>query len=133
MEKVFEFLRANPNGFFATVNNGEPRVRPWQFMFEKDSKIWFCTGNHKEVYKELKVNPKFEFSSMAQDYTTLRLRGEVVFSNDFEIKKEIMNGNPLVRSVYKTSDNPSFEVFYIEHGSTIMSDFSGNPPEIFEF
>ena len=123
MKKIIEFLTANPNGFFATVWEGEPRVRPWQFMFEKDEKLWFCTGNFKEVYKQLKINPKIEFASTSKNFVTVRVRGDVRFSNDFEIKEKIIDNNPLVRSLYKTPDNPTFEVFHLDHGKAIMSDF----------
>lgn len=133
MEKVIEFLTKNQNGFLATVGEGKPHVRPWGFMMEKDGKFWFCTANTKEVFKQLKENPFIEFASTSKSFVTVRVRGEIKFSNDFEIKKAIVESNPLVKNIYQTPENPIFEIFYLEHGKAIMSDFSGKPPEIFEF
>lgn len=133
MKKVLEFLTENQNGFLATVCEGEPRVRPWQFMFERNGVIWFCTANTKDVFKQLKKNPLIEFASTSKAFVTARVRGKIKFSTDFEIKRAIIESNPLVKSIYQTPENPAFEIFYIEHGKAIMSDFSGNPPEIFEF
>jgi len=32
------------------------------FSFEKDGKLWFNTGNFKDVYKELQANPYVQIS-----------------------------------------------------------------------
>jgi uncharacterized pyridoxamine 5'-phosphate oxidase family protein len=133
MKEVIEFLNANSYGFLATEENGKPHVRPWGFMFEQDGKLWFCTANSKDVFRQLQKNPAIEFSSSAQSFVTVRVSGEVKFSRDLEMKKKIIESNNMVKSVYQTPDNPVFEIFYLEHGQAIMSDFSGQPPKIFEF
>lgn len=133
MREVIEFLDANPVGCLGTIDNGKPRVRPFQSMFEQDDKLYFCTANNKEVFKQLQANPFIEFSSSSKEFITVRLRGQIKLSQDLEIKKRIIAGNELVRSIYQTPENPIFEIFYLEHGSVIMSDFSGQPPKKFEF
>ncbi len=53
MEKVVEFLQANPVQYLATVGrDGKAKCRPFMFCFEKDGKLWFCTNNQKDVYKD---------------------------------------------------------------------------------
>ena len=133
MREVIDFLNSNAMGSLATVENGKPRVRPWGFMFEQDGKLWFCTGNTKDVFQQLQKNPAIEFTSSSQAYVTVRVRGEVKFSKDLDIKKKIIEYSPIVKSVYKTPENPTFEIFYLEHGKAIISDFSGQPPKTFEF
>jgi len=133
MNEVIEFLNANPVGCLGTVDNGKPRVRPFQFMFEQDDKFYFCTANTKDVFKQLQAIPFVEFSSTSKDFVTVRLRGEVKFSPDLKIKERIIANNELVRSIYETPDNPALETFYLEHGQAIMFDFSGQPPKIFDF
>jgi uncharacterized pyridoxamine 5'-phosphate oxidase family protein len=61
MKKVSKLLTENPMGFLATVENGEPRVRPWGFMFEENGKFYFCTNNTKDVYRQLQASPYVEF------------------------------------------------------------------------
>ena len=53
MKKVVEFLTANPVQYLATVGrDGKAKCRPFMFCFEQDGKLWFCTNNQKDVYKD---------------------------------------------------------------------------------
>ena len=133
MEEVVKFLNENKMGNLATVENGEPRVRPWGFMFEEDGKFYFCTANTKDVYKQLKSTPFVEFTATSSQFGWVRLRGEIKFCIDLKIKEKVLKTVPMVESMYKTADNPIFEVFFIEHGTAIMADFSGQPSKNFEF
>lgn len=128
MEQVVTFLQENSSGYLATVEEGKPRVRPFQFMLEDDGKFYFCTSNTKAVYRQLQANPNVEFSSSSPNFAWLRLSGEVKFSNDRRIKERVMEISPLVKSIYQTADNPVFEIFYLDHGTALIADFSGQPP-----
>lgn len=133
MKEVVEFLTANPMGVLATVDGGRPRVRPWGFMFAEGSRLWFCTANTKDVFRQLQANPAVEFCSTSKDMVTLRVSGEVRFSKDMDVKKAIIAKNEMVKSIYKTADNPVFEIFCLEHGKAVRADFSGQPPRVVEF
>lgn len=132
MNEVVKFLNENPIQYFATIGkNGRPKVRPFQFMLEKDSKLFFCTSNEKSVYQEIKENPYIELSVSSPKFAWIRLSGKVIFSEDKEIKAAIIEHSPLVKSIYKTPDNPTFEIFYLDEAEAVISDFSGNPPQKF--
>ena len=133
MKEVIDFLSSNSMGSLATVENGKPRVRPWGFMLEQGGQLWFCTANTKDVFQQLQKNPAIEFTSSSQSYVTVRVSGEVTFSKDLEMKKKIIEHSPMVKNIYKTPENPIFEIFCLEHGKAIISDFSGQPPKNFEF
>jgi uncharacterized pyridoxamine 5'-phosphate oxidase family protein len=64
---------------------------------------------------------------------TVRVRGKAEFRNDMAAKQKIIDTNPLVQSIYQTADNPSFEVFFLDHGEAVISDFSGRPPRAVTF
>ena len=70
MKKVVEFLNANPVQYLATIGrDGKAKCRPFMFADELDGKLWFCTNNQKDVYKDMQVNPEIEISvSMARRY-----------------------------------------------------------------
>ena len=121
MKEIIEFLAKNPTGAFATVDNDKPRVRPWAFMMEDQGKLWFCTSNNKNVYKEMQANPNIEFSSW-QGFNILRLNGKVKFSQDTAMKAKILENNPGVKSIYKSPDNPIFEIFYLEAGKATLGE-----------
>ena len=132
MKQIIDFLIENPVQFLATVGlDGKPKVRPFQFMLEEKGKLWFCTGNKKDVYAELQKQPYIEISVTSSSNAWLRLSGKVIFENNFPIKNKIIEQNELVRSIYKKGDNPDFEVFYLTEGNATIADFSGNPPQNF--
>ena len=128
MNKVVTFLQENPVQYLATVGrDGKAKCRPFMFALEKDGKLWFCTNNQKEVYKDMQENPYVEISVSSPEYAWIRLSGKVVFENNMEVKQGCME-NPIVKSQYDTADNPSFEVFYLEDAHGVIADFSGEPP-----
>lgn len=128
MKKVVEFLQANPVQYLATVGrDGKAKCRPFMFCFEQDGKLWFCTNNTKDVYKDMLENPEIEISVSSLEYAWIRLAGKAVFENDMSVKEGCMK-NPIVKGQYQTADNPIFEVFYLENPHGVIADFSGNPP-----
>lgn len=128
MKKVVEFLQANPVQYLATVGrDGKAKCRPFMFLAEVGGKLWFCTNNQKDVYKDMLENPEIQISVSSPKYEWIRLSGKAVFENNMEVKK-ICIENPIVKGQYKTADNPIFEVFYIENPHGVIADFSGNPP-----
>ncbi|MFR5266894.1 pyridoxamine 5'-phosphate oxidase family protein [Clostridium sp.] len=130
MKEVVKFLKANDIQYLATIGlDGKPKVRPFQFMMEEGGKLYFCTSNQKDVYSEIKKTPYVEVTISSPDFQWVRLSGEPIFINDMDIKKKVINSSELVKGIYKTEENPIFEVFYIGNGKAILADFSGNPPK----
>ena len=71
MKKVVEFLQKNPVQYLATVGrDGKAKCRPFMFCFEQDGKLWFCTNNTKDVYKDMLENPEIEVSVSSPQYQT---------------------------------------------------------------
>lgn len=71
-------------------------ARPFMFCFEQDGKLWFCTNNTKDVYKDMLENPEIEVSVSSPEYAWIRLHGKAVFENNMSVKEGCMN-NPIVR------------------------------------
>lgn len=134
MNEAVKFLNDNPVQYLGTTDKeGNPKVRPFQFMLEKDGKLFFCTSNQKEVYSEIKNNPSIELCVSSPSFAWIRLSGKAVFSNDINVKTAIIEQSPLVKSIYKTPDNPLFEIFYLENAKAVIADFSGQPPKEYIF
>ena len=128
MSEVVTFLQENPVQYLATVGrDGKPKCRPFMFCFEREGKLWFCTNNTKEVYKDLQENPYLEVSTSSPAYAWIRLSGKAVFADDRAVKEGCME-NPIVKGQYQSADNPIFAVFYLEEAKAVLADFSGNPP-----
>ena len=133
MKEVVTFLKENPVQYLATTGkDGKAKVRPFQFMIEKDGKLLFCTSNQKEVYKEMQATPYIEFCVSSPNFSWIRLSGKVEFLDDSVVKAAVIETSPLVKSIYKTPDNPTFEIFYLKDARAIMADFSGQPPKHYQ-
>ena len=131
MNKVVTFLKQNPVQYLATVGcDGKAKCRPFMFAGELDGKLWFCTNNQKDVYKDMQLNPEIEISVSSADYAWIRLRGRAVFENNLAAKEMCLT-NPIVKGQYGEASNPIFEVFYLEAPHGVIADFSGNPPYTF--
>ncbi len=128
LQIVTEFLSATPMCFIATVDGEAPKVRPFQFQFEQEGKLWFCTAKSKEVFKQLQDNRAVQICAVKQDMTTLRVSGLAVLEDNRAVKERILAEQELIKGIYGTAGNPDFTTFHLEHGETVMFDFSGNPP-----
>ena len=129
MEEVIRFLQENPVQYLATVGrDGKAKCRPFMFMAAHDGRLWFCTNNTKDVYRDMQADPYVEVCVSSPSYAWIRLNGKAVFENNHEVK-EICMQNPIVRGQYQTADNPIFEVFYLADAKAVIADFSGNPPQ----
>jgi uncharacterized pyridoxamine 5'-phosphate oxidase family protein len=129
MREVVEFLQANPVQYLATVGrDGKAKCRPFMFCLEMEGKLWFCTNNTKDVYKDMQSNPEIEVSVSSPEYAWIRLNGKAVFENNMAVKEACM-ANPIVKGQYNEASNPIFEVFYLENAKAVIADFSGNPPK----
>lgn len=99
-------------------------------MFEEGGKLWFCTSNQKEIFKELQNQPYIELCTTGEKLSWLRLSGKVVFSDSLLIKEKVFDRSPLVKEIYKNADNPHLEVFYLEELSASIAEI-GKPPVIY--
>lgn len=129
MNEVVKFLQENPVQYLATVGrDGKAKVRPFMFSGEMEGRLWFCTNNTKDVYKDMQANPYVEISVSSPSYAWVRLSGEAVFEDNMAAK-EMCIQNPIVKSQYGEATNPIFEVFYLKDAHGVIADFSGNPPK----
>lgn len=132
MKEVELFLQENPVQYLATVGrDGKAKCRPFMFAGELDGKLWFCTNNQKDVYKDMQKNPNIEISVSSPAYEWIRLNGEAVFEENMAAK-EMCIQNPIVKGQYGRADNPIFEVFYLKNVRAVIADFSGNPPKEYD-
>jgi uncharacterized pyridoxamine 5'-phosphate oxidase family protein len=130
MSDVTNFLKENPIQYLSTMGlDGNAKVRPVMFYFEENNKLFFCTSNEKPMYKELSANPNFELVVASPEFVWCRISGKAEFTDDLEIKQKVIDSSEIVKNLYQTNDNPTFEVFYIKDGKATIRDFSGEPPK----
>ena len=129
MQKIVDFIKSVGVGYFATSDGKQPRVRPFGFGFYEDNKFWFCTNSTKKVFAQLKDVPYAEVIFTKPDFSQyLRLSGHVVFDASLTAKEKVMDAMPGVKGLYKSPDNPIFEVFYLENGEAVLEAFPPTTP-----
>ena len=125
MHEVIKFLSDNRIFYLATVDGDEPKVRPFGFVMEFEQKIYFCTNNRKDVFKQLQANPKFELCTADNTGRWIRLKGRAIFDNNYAAKEKVFELMPRLTEIYQNASNPIFEVFYLADGEATIYNMSG--------
>ena len=111
MNDVVKFLQENPVQYLATVGrDGKAKCRPFMFSGEMDGKLWFCTNNQKDVYKDMQANPNIEISVSSPAYAWIRLNGEAV-SRIIWPPRRCASGTPSSRGSTARPPTPSLKCF----------------------
>lgn len=132
MDEVLKFLEDNAPFYLATVDGDRPKVRPFGFVMNHEGKLWFCTNNRKEVYRQLQANPCLEISATSPDKTWIRLRGKARFQTTPVVKAKALELRPGLKKIYSVDDH-IFELFYIEEGEAVFNKLTGEPIKTVRF
>ncbi|MDR2430892.1 MAG: pyridoxamine 5'-phosphate oxidase family protein [Candidatus Margulisbacteria bacterium] len=132
MSEALKFLQDNTLHYVATVGlDGRPRVRPFQSVYVKAGRIYYCTNNAKAVYKELQKQPDVQINALEpQTMSWLRVSARAVFTEDAEIKKEIFAAYPSLKNIYQEPANPIFAIFYLANPQAVLYTFKEPPREL---
>ena len=60
LDEYIKFANENPISFLATVDGTQPRVRGFQLWYADKSGLYYSSAAGKDIYKQLKANPKVE-------------------------------------------------------------------------
>lgn len=125
MQKVLDFLAANPVFQFATVEGDQPRARPFGFHMVEGGRLYFITGEAKKVCRQLKANPRFEISVSNDKGEWLRLAGQAVFDTRPELLEKAFGMAPMLRDIYGAPDGPKAAMFYADKAVAVLADMQG--------
>jgi len=112
MSKVVDFLNEAKIYYIATVEDDQPRVRPFGAATEYNGKVYMATSNEKNVFKQFVKNPKIEISGMAKG-KWIRITGSAVVDEAMDAKKAMLEANPFFKNMY-SEDYGKLAVFYID-------------------
>ena len=130
MEKICNFLKEAGVYYLATVEDGQPRVRPFGTVHIFEEKLYIQTGKVKPVSKQIAENPKVEICAF-KDGKWLRLAGELVEDDRIEAKKSMLDAYENLRAMYDENDGNT-QVLYFKNGVATFSSFTA-PNEVIEF
>ena len=130
MKEVYDFLKECGVYYLATIDGDYPRVRPFGTAEIFEDHLYVETGKKKEVFKQIEKNNKVELCAFSNG-TWLRLSGELVVDDRVEAKKDMLDKNPELRSMYSEYDDNTV-VLYFKKAKAIFSSFT-EAPKVIEF
>ncbi len=111
----------------ATVDGEQPHVRPLGFVMEYKENLAFYSDSRKNMYKQLKVNPKVELCAIDDKLNTLRLSGSVRFITDSDSKKAAFDTMPALEKMGYSVEDDCFEIYTLDNISFSLNTLSGKP------
>lgn len=128
MKEVQEFLKECGVYFLATSEDNIPHVRPFGTAEIFENKLYIQTGKKKDVSKQIAKNPNVELCAY-KDGKWLRVKGALVRDERLEAKKDMLDKNPELKSMYSAEDDNT-EVLYFEKATATFYSFTEPPKEI---
>lgn len=126
MKEACEFLKGCGTFYLATVEEGQPRVRPFGAVCEFEGKLYIVTNNQKNVYRQMKENGKVEICGMHKG-KWIRVEGTVKEDLRREARVAMMEANTGALSSMYTVDDNLMTVFYFEQGTATVYSFTEEP------
>ncbi|MEG0378806.1 MAG: pyridoxamine 5'-phosphate oxidase family protein [Eubacterium sp.] len=124
MQEIIEFLNENGPFFLATTDGDQPKIRPLGFVMDYNGKLCFCTNNQKEMYRQMKANPKVQLSCSNKTGVTLRITGDASFITTPEAQQKALDIMPGLSGMYSVGDG-IFEVFSLKNASAYFCTMQG--------
>ncbi len=128
-----KFAAENPVTYVATTEGDQPRVRAFAMWFADTTGFYYHTGTPKNVYRQLKKNPKVElcfFRSGEGAGTMMRVAGKVEFLEDKALEERLYRDRPWVQDLLKTApEGGSIAMFRIAHGEAYFWTMADNMRE----
>jgi pyridoxamine 5'-phosphate oxidase len=96
-KEIYEFMNSNRAFYLATCEGDKPHVRGIYLHRADENGIIFTTGKVRDLYRQLKINPKVELC-FHKELFQLRVNGIVEdLDHDLELKKEIVAARPFMK------------------------------------
>ena len=108
--------------YFATVEEGEPRVRPFGFAMVFEDRLYLGCGTHKAAYAQLVKDPHLEVCAF-KDGSFVRIRGKAVMDDRDEVQKAMYESAPFLEKTYNAETGHHHICFYLEDLSAM--EFKG--------
>ena len=128
MEQIYEFLRQAGTYFLATVEDGQPHIRPFGTADIFGGRLYIQTGRKKDCYRQIKKNPRIAISAMLGG-RWLRLSATAVENTDVEAERHMLDHYPELASLYRPGDGNTV-LFALTDADASICSFTEPPIEI---
>jgi len=112
-QEIFNYMKECKIFVLATSEGDVPHVRGLFLHQADETGISFTTAKFRDLYKQLKANPKVELCFM-KDKSSIRISGKAVeFDDDLELKKEIVAERPFMNPWIQAAGYEPMAVFKV--------------------
>ena len=125
MREVYDFLMKCGIYYLATVEDDQPRVRPFGTINIFEDKLYIQTGKSKDVSKQMMKNPKVEISA-CNGGDWIRIEAVTVEDNRVEAKQSMLDSYPSLQEMYSATDDNT-QVLYLKDAVATFSSFTKEP------
>lgn len=134
LAQVLQFANQNPNSWFATSEDDQPRVRGMFMWFADETGFYYHTGDSKSIYKQIVKNPKVEAAFIRNvdkpDFECLRVTGIAEIINDKELESRLLQERPwLQNNIENAGVDTGLVIFRIVKGSAYIWSMANNLKE----
>jgi uncharacterized pyridoxamine 5'-phosphate oxidase family protein len=130
MTEVYEFLKKCKTYFLATMEDDQPRVRPFGTVNIFEGKLYIQTGKVKAVSKQMMANPKIEICAM-NGAEWIRIQATVVEDDRTEAKQSMLDSYPDLQAMYSATDDNT-QALYLKDATATISSFT-KAPKVIQF
>lgn len=116
-KRICEILDEAKVWYLATSGtDGQPHVRPISFRMDRDGHVWFGVGTFKNVYRQLRENPRCELCGMIGQ-RFFRYFGTAIFDDDPSIMAAALEEMPMLKSIYNEETGNKLGMFYLANAT----------------
>jgi uncharacterized pyridoxamine 5'-phosphate oxidase family protein len=129
---IYDFLKGCGNYYLATVEDDQPRVRPFGSLAIFEGRLYFQTGKVKDVSKQMSANPKIEICAYDGKGDWVRVQAVAIEDDRREAKQFLLDAHPELKGMY-SADDDNTQVLYLKNAIARFHSFSGGEPKVVEF
>ena len=122
MKEVFDFIKAQKTYYLATVENDQPRVRPFGTIEIFEGNLYIQTGRKKNVSHQIEANSRIELCTFDGE-RWLRLAATATADDRAEAQSHMLDAYPELQKMY-SADDGNTEVFYLKNAKAVFSSFT---------
>lgn len=133
MAKIDSFLGDAGVFYLATADGDQPRLRPLGLHLHLDGKLLISVGDFKNVYRQMKANPRVELVALAKDFRWLRVAAEAVeeaAADSARYQELALQAEPGLRAVYNDQTGHRMAFFRLEKATALVYGLTGEPEEL---
>ena len=130
MQRVYDFLKKCGTYYLATVENGQPRVRPFGTIDLFEGKLYIQTGKCKPVADQLKANGSVELCAFDGE-KWLRVEATALLDDNIAAQTHMLDAYPSLKAMYQPGDGNT-EVYCLRDATATFSSFT-SAPEVVTF